>query len=247
MTPEERAGFIARLDAYNDQLAEATIQLDYGSLDRAADLAALYEDCAWVEELEPPKTHDKRGRPLNNPAQPDSRRRFAHWLNERRGWWLVGSRCRQLLRAHELLVANVSHQNFSGERAIQPLYRLQRIGLADRLPEILDRAAAAAGNGLITSEHTRQAVRDFLAEQPKLAKATVHRRKVESECEAAFEKMMEDVWAITIYGPEGRPYLERAMAFINRQLQEIRPRAATRQSGRRCHELLLSVLPALHP
>ena len=33
MTPEERAGLIARLDTYNDQLAEATTQLDYGSLD----------------------------------------------------------------------------------------------------------------------------------------------------------------------------------------------------------------------
>jgi hypothetical protein len=118
-------------------------------------------------------------------------------------------------------VDNVIHQNFSGDRALQPLYRLQRIGLGDRLPEVLDRAAAAAGNGPITSEHTRQAVRDFLAEQPKVPKANVHRRKVESECEAAFDKMMEDVWALTVHGPEGRPYLERAMAFINHQLQEI--------------------------
>ena len=116
-------------------------------------------------------------------------------------------------------MSNVRHQNFSGERAIQPLYRLQRVGLADRLPEVLDRAAAAAGHGPITSEHTREAVRDFLAEQPKLPKAAVHKRKVESACEAAFAAMMEDVWAITVHGTEARPYLERAMAFINRQLQ----------------------------
>jgi hypothetical protein len=221
MTPDERAGLIARLDTYNDQLAEAAMQLDYGSLDRAADLAALYEDRAWVEELEPPKTHDKRGRPLNNPAQPDSRNRFARWLRECRGLTLVGSRSQQLLKAHEFLVSTGRHQNFYGEQALRPLYRLQRFGLADRLPEVLDRAAAAAASGSITSEHTRQAVRDFLAEQPKVPKATVRRRKVESECEAAFDKVMEDVWAITIHGPEGRPYLERVMAFLNRQLQEI--------------------------
>ena len=222
MTPEERASLIARLDTYNEQLAEASMQMDYGSLDRAADLAALYEDRAWVEELEPPKTHDKRGRPLNNPAQPDSRRRFAQWLREHRGWKQVASRSHQLLRVTEFSgVYSVDTRRFTGEGAVRPLYRLQRLGLADRLPEILDRAARAAGNRLITSEHTREAVRDFLAEQPKLPKAAAHRRKVESECEAAFEKTMEDVWAITVHGPEGRPYLERVMAFVSRQLQEI--------------------------
>src|SRR5215472_10740436 len=41
LTPEQRSSLIARLDAFNDQLAEASMQLDYGSLDRAADLAAL--------------------------------------------------------------------------------------------------------------------------------------------------------------------------------------------------------------
>src|SRR5215472_4273158 len=162
LTPEERSSLIARLDAFNDQLAEASMQLDYGSLDRAADLAALYEDKAWVQELEPPKTHDKRGRPLNHPAPPDSRRRFAQWLREHRGWKLVGSRSHQLLRAREFLLCTGSHQNFSGEQALRPLYRLQRFGLADRLPEVLDQAATAAGNRPITSEHTRQAVRDFL-------------------------------------------------------------------------------------
>src|SRR5262249_22127695 len=150
-------------------------------------------------ELEPPKTHDKRGRLLNNPAQPDSRNRFARWLRECRGWNLVGSRSRQLLRAHEFLVDTGIHQNFSGEQALRPLYRLQRVELADRLPEVLDRAAAAAGNGPITSEHARQAVRDFLAEQPTQPKGSVRRRKVESKCEAAFDKMMEDVWALTVH------------------------------------------------
>src|SRR5215472_9685128 len=63
LTPEERSSLIARLDAFNDQLAEASMQLDYGSLDRAADLAALYEDRTWVAELEPVATTDAKGRP----------------------------------------------------------------------------------------------------------------------------------------------------------------------------------------
>src|SRR5215467_943432 len=96
LTPEERSRLLTRLDTYNEQLAEASMQLDYGSLDRSADLAALYEDRTWVAELEPPKTHDKRGRPLNNPARPDCRNRFVLWLREHRGWKLVGSRGYQL-------------------------------------------------------------------------------------------------------------------------------------------------------
>jgi hypothetical protein len=224
MTPDERAGLIARLDAYNDQLAEAATQLDYGSLDRAADLAALYEDRAWVEELEPVAAVDARGRTRGRPVDPASRTRFNQWLREKRGWKLVATSSGRLLRVHEWMgnfdARGISNR-LTGERAVRPLYRLQRLGLGDRTTEVMARALDLAGPGVVTSEHTRQAVRDFLAEQPKLPKATVRRRKVESECETAFDKVMEDVWAITVHGPEGRPYLERVMAFVNRQLQEI--------------------------
>jgi hypothetical protein len=224
MTPDERAGLIARLDTYNDQLAEAAMQLDYGSLDRAADLAALYEDRTWVEELEPVAVVDANGRPRGRPVDPASRARFNQWLREKRGWKLVATSSGRLLRVHEWMgnfdARGISNR-LTGERAVRPLYRLQRLGLGDRTTEVMARALDLAGSGVVTSEHTRQAVRDLLAEQPKVPKATVRRRKVESECEAAFDKVMEDVWAITIHGPEGRPYLERVMAFLNRQLQEI--------------------------
>jgi hypothetical protein len=224
MTPEQRSSLIARLDAYNDQLAEASMQLDYGSLDRAADLAALYEDRAWVEELEPVAAVDAKGRSRGRPVDPASRARFNQWLREKHGWKLVAATSGRLLRVQEWMGNfddSVIKNRLTGEGAVRPLYRLQRLGFGDRTTEVMARALDLAGPGVVTSEHTRQAVRDFLAEQPKLPKGAVHRRKVESQCEAAFVKMMEDVWTITVHGPEGRPYLEKAMAFINRQLSEI--------------------------
>src|SRR5262249_39959177 len=139
-------------DAYNDQLGEAAVQLDYGSLDRAADLAALYEDRAWVDELEPVAAVDAKGRTRGRPVDRASRTRFNQWLREKRGWKLVATSSGRLLRVHEWMGnfdASGIRNRLTGEGAVRPLYRLQRAGLADRLPEVLDRAptASAASTG----------------------------------------------------------------------------------------------------
>jgi hypothetical protein len=223
VTPDELRAIDERLEGFNGQLLEANSQLEYGSLERAADLAARFDDKSWVDDLPPLEKPAIRGRPID----PASRARFNQWLRDRRGWRVLGSQSNRLLRAHgfaSIYGERLAINRLSGEKALNPLYRLERKGFKDQIPEVMGRAAAAAGEGPITSEHTRQAVRDFIAEQPKEVRAqAAGRRKVE-EAEARWERVMQELTGLAI--DHQYDYLARTRAWIDRELKRAEPKAS---------------------
>jgi hypothetical protein len=163
MTDAEYQAALDRVRVYARKIRDGEQAVDQESLDRAADLAALYEDKRWVAELEAegkaPKTKVFRGRPVD----PESRNRFASWALTHEG--LGPSYTGKLLKAHQW------RTNYSDrvrviptEKAVRPLYALERRGYGDHTPEVVARAQEIAGDGQqVTSAHTRQAVSEFWA------------------------------------------------------------------------------------
>src|SRR5262245_16206633 len=96
MTDEERAQALERLRGFAEQQAAADDRADRSSLDRAADILALFDDIdengrrRWALEMDPPKTRRHMGRPVD----PESFSRFTKWLAGRVP--LKGSRAYQL-------------------------------------------------------------------------------------------------------------------------------------------------------
>jgi hypothetical protein len=82
MNDVEYDAALERVRAYARKIRDGEQAVDQESLDRAADLAALYEDKRWIAELEAegkaPKTIVFRGRPVD----PGSKERFSKWAAE---------------------------------------------------------------------------------------------------------------------------------------------------------------------
>ena len=159
MTNYEEA--LERVRTYAQKIRDGEQAADQESLDRAADLALVYEDKRWVAELEAegkaPKTKVFRGRPVD----PGSRNRFASWVLTHEG--LKPSYTGKLLKAHEWR-GNYSDsvRIIHTEAAIRPLYALERRGRGSSTEEVIARAQEIAGDGQpVTSAHTRKAVSEF--------------------------------------------------------------------------------------
>jgi len=156
---------LARVFEYAEKIRAGERAADQESLDRAEDLALIYEDKRWVEEEaaagRAPKTETYRGRP-NDPA---ARHRFGTWLHKRGG--LGPSQTTKLLKVRDWRSTYSSTRGISalaGESSIRPLYALERRGRAESTPEVLARAQELAGDGMpVTSAHTKQAVSEFWA------------------------------------------------------------------------------------
>jgi len=159
---------LARVRAYAEKIREGETAADQDSLDRAADLAALYEDKRWIKEEaaagRAPKTKVHNGRPVD----PAARHRFGTWLHHQGG--LAPRQTTQLLKAHDWrqTYSHPVRKTHLTERAIRPLYALGRKGYGDDTPKVIARAQEIAGDGMpVTSAHTKQAVREFWASIPK--------------------------------------------------------------------------------
>jgi len=160
---------LARVRAYAEKIREGEKVADQESLDRAADLSALYADKRWMLEEaaagRAPKTKVHNGRPVD----PAARHRFGTWLYHQGG--LAPRQTTRLLKAHEWVGTFSSSRQISrlaGENSINPLYALGRKGYGDETPKVLARAQEIAGDGMpITSAHTKQAIREFWAAIPK--------------------------------------------------------------------------------
>jgi hypothetical protein len=153
---------LARVREYAEKIRDGERAADQESLDRAADLAVLYEDKRWVQELaaegKAPKTKVFRGRPVD----PESQNRFASWVLTHEG--LSPSYTKRLLHAHDWRSIYGAPGTINTERTIRPLYALERRGYADHTPEVVARAQEIAGDdATVTSAHTRQAVSEFWA------------------------------------------------------------------------------------
>jgi hypothetical protein len=159
---------LARVRAYAEKIRAGEKAADQESLDRAADLAILYEDKRWVEDEaiagRAPKTKVFRGRPVD----PESRNRFASWVLTHEG--LSPSYTRRLLAVHTWR----SNYCASGtlipptEGAIRPLYALERRGYGDDTPKVLARAKEIAGDMPVTSAHIKESLSEFWAAVPKV-------------------------------------------------------------------------------
>lgn len=153
---------LARVRDYAAKIRAGEQATDQDSLARAEDLALIYEDKRWVQELadegKAPKTKVYRGRPVD----PESRNRFASWVLTREG--LGPSYTKRLLQANDWR----SNYGAPGtviptERAMRPLYALERRGRGASTAEVIERAHELAEYGPVTAAQTRQAVSEFWA------------------------------------------------------------------------------------
>lgn len=150
----ERELCLNRLRDYCELQQKAVRTADRDSLARAADLAALYEDKAWVNDLPPMKQRSRLGRPVDPAAQS----RFAGWVRERTG--LASSRIMQLLRAHHM-VSHYLHGveiTATGEWAVRPLTRLLKEH-PDSIKSVWNDAVAEAGGAVPEVGHVKSAIR----------------------------------------------------------------------------------------
>jgi hypothetical protein len=168
-TTDEYGAALERVRAYAEKIRDGEKVVDQESLDRAADLARLYEDKRWIAEEaaagRAPKTKVHNGRPVD----PAARHRFGTWLLH--GGGLSPRQTTALLKAHDWETTysrGPQKTRLVGETSIRPLYALGRKGYGDETPKVLARAQEIAGDGMpITSAHTKQAVREFWASIPK--------------------------------------------------------------------------------
>jgi hypothetical protein len=141
MTDAERAAILGRLRDFVKQQRGADELADKNSLDRAADIMALYDDRSWVAEMPPPKVLRNRGRPVD----PESFSRFTKWLAERTP--VAGRTAYQLRDAHELQANYLRDAQIKprGEHDLRPLKWLMKHEYGDRVGDVWREACRLAG------------------------------------------------------------------------------------------------------
>ena len=182
---------LARLRDYHDLLDVADRQVDSLSLARAADLAKVYEDRRWMDDPElTPARADALGR-----LRPDSRNRFAKWVQDVSPVRLRSRHTTELLAAHDLnaQVSTVSAVAPTGERVLRPLKSLVRT-YPNAVPEVWSRAIEIA-EGDPTAEQVTRAKRDFLAQySPKERRREVRITRAQREAKEVrlhFSRLMD--------------------------------------------------------
>lgn len=157
LADEEYQAAIERLRAYVLQLELAKETTDSGSLERANDLARIYADKRWMDELPAPVRTSFRGRPV----EPDSRSRFAKWVKAHVN--LAPSYSYFLLNAHQLagiISTRVEENRPATAGPLRPLYKLLRDHRGDQAPAIWRRAVELADGGIPTTADVRKALAD---------------------------------------------------------------------------------------
>jgi hypothetical protein len=160
---DEYDAAVERVRGYAEKIREGERIADAESLQRAADLALIYNDKRWVKELEAegkaPKNKVFRGRPVD----PESRNRFSSWVLTHEG--LAPRTTRELLQVHDWK-SNYGHDVPTippTKNAVRPLYALERRGHQSYMAEVLARAVEIADGAPVTQAHTRQAVSEHWA------------------------------------------------------------------------------------
>ncbi len=163
MNDSERAEIFDRLRTFVDQQRGAEDLADRGSLDRAADIMALYDDRddngrrRWALELEPPKTRRIRGRPVD----PESFSRFTKWLGTQVP--IKGAHAYRLRDAYDLTTNYFSagEINPTGEFALRPLKWLVKNDHADAVTTVWQQAVVLAGGEAPDSPTVRKALTEW--------------------------------------------------------------------------------------
>jgi hypothetical protein len=161
---ERIAAWVKEIQAASADKRAADALADRQSLDRAADLEAIYTDMAWVDEMPPPK-RKKLGRRID----PKSREQFAKWVKQTYAWGTsldtVRRRLGHLHQAHELLPilgTAVPGIRPTGEWVLRPLAKLRADGYGGNQTEVWQTAIKIAEGDAPTAGHVRKAVAEFL-------------------------------------------------------------------------------------
>jgi hypothetical protein len=208
---------LERVRAYVAQLERADRDADTGSLQRAADLAAIYEDKRWVEDM--PEAEPSR-RPTAFKIVPDSREQFAKWAKEHITSPTTGSPLKRTatlgLLDTEDVVRSVStplETEAVGRQTLQPLVKLIKDGRNDEVTAVWKRAvklAEAEGKETPGPRLVRKARADHdkaLGIKPPASKRTIdtYQNKVEhnfdwlvrhgspEQCKALLRRLAERV------------------------------------------------------
>lgn len=225
---------------YADVVRSTTDQQEQDTVRVAYAIESLYQNKdVWVAEWLEQKPIAKRSG-AGRPVQPDSRNRFAQWLNwrlENEGRNTVdGSRVYQLKDCAEIaalipddLIISTAVEIIN-ERQLRPLRWLKRYEYTDRVPEIVARAVEI-GNGKLTGNITRQALNEWKLEhlggpkpatnagKKRRADAIEKARKARLDLERRFDSFVFDA----IHGDDGtRDELRALLTHIKTVMREAK-------------------------
>ena len=205
---------IERLRAYVEQLEGADRQADTGSLQRAADLMAIYEDKRWMDDM--PEPAPSR-RPNTFKVVPDSRKQFGKWAEAHvtsptTGRPLAPRTTRTLLDTEDVIrsMGGAPLPESVGAQTLVPLGKLVQDDRADQISDVWRRAlklAEAEGQDLPGQALVKRARTDH--DKALGIKAPVSKRTVESyqhKVESNFD------WLVRHNTPEENRALLRRLA-----------------------------------
>lgn len=182
------------------------------TMERAADLIALYERKRWVTEIPPPKNKVWRGRPVD----PESFNRFAGWVLGQTG--LSPGHARMWDRAQRLTTDLLVRAPIKPTTVslVRPLIPLRKMGYGDRIPELWQRAVDLAGGLEPTATEVKHVVSEFRKELGTRAiRSAQHQAKVRELRDIALDDLRK------LYEIDGsdvvQSVLDDFIAWANRQ------------------------------
>lgn len=187
------ANWVTEIRSAIEEKRESDSAADAQSLERAADLEAIYNSFEWVADM-PPAPRKKTGRPVN----PKSREQFAKWVKQTYGWGSQ-SRLAQLQAANEIapiLITRVMGIKPT-EGVLRPLGKLRAQGYADQQAAMWEKAVELADGETPTAAHVRKAVNEYLAaRRPSLPNVAKDPRTKAEIAEAKRKKFLTEFHAL---------------------------------------------------
>jgi hypothetical protein len=177
---------LARIRDWVNQSRTLEGKAQQATMERAAEMVAVYEDKRWVKDIPPPKNKVWRGRPVD----PESFNRFSGWLLQQTGLKPGGARNWKL--AHELvsdLLPRVAIKP-SAEYVVRPLLPLRKIGYEDQIQILWRRAVDLAGGEEPTAEQVKQVVSEFRKE---IGAKTIKRAQSQARIKELREIALDDL------------------------------------------------------
>jgi hypothetical protein len=151
---------LARIRDWVDQSRTLEGETQKGTIQRAAEMVAVYEDKRWVKDIPAPKNKVWRGRPVD----PESFNRFSSWLLQQTG--LSTGAARRWNLAHRLVSDLLLRGAIkpSAEYIVRSLLPLRKIGYEDQIQILWRRAVDLAGGQEPTAEQVKKVVSEFRKE-----------------------------------------------------------------------------------
>lgn len=154
------ADWVTEIRSAIEEKRESDSAADSQSLERAADLEAIYNSFDWVQDM-PPAPARRLGRRIN----PKSREQFAKWVKLSYGWGSQSylNRLQASLEVATTVLMPRGMRMPSGSKALRPLEKLRAAGYADQQAQIWERAVELAEGETPTEGMVRKVVNEYLA------------------------------------------------------------------------------------